>query len=387
MVVEKAFAKLHGCYGALDGGNTASALTMLSGGVANTELIGDVTLCDPQPSPAWAQKVERAELIRLLRRRLKDGFVAAGTPPDAKAPNGLSARHAYAVLKLCRLDGSVRVLLRDPSGHCVTRTQRHVNGERMRATKCQFWMDIDDFRSSFAVLYHCRTLRSTLLGGNWHLSLLSNHWGGHSAGGCPNYLDSWHQNPRFRFHVLRPSTQVVIVLTHDDVTTASSDPRRLVGQRMRCNHSIGLLVLKSEPDRGEPPLRAEIIGTSKFIRASHVSLELELQQSSRPYTVVASTFIPGQTGSYMVYVFSNHPLEFIVPAGDGWEVEHSDSREGSMIVARTKRVPGDLPPVVALPPPTLGRFVGHFFQKRNMLHQGDAARRKHQAVEPALRQF
>ena len=68
MVVEKAFAKLHGCYEALAGGQVASALSYLTGGVAGTELLhqlGDPTPCGPaarlstQPPATSLQPVEQ----------------------------------------------------------------------------------------------------------------------------------------------------------------------------------------------------------------------------------------------------------------------------------------------------------------------------------------
>ena len=131
MVVEKAFAKLHGSYGALDGaspeitrdpsrspkltqahpsshkltqahtrshkvakphprrpfagGDTACALTMLSGGVADTE-----HLSDRRGRPSLSAKA----LADRLRDRLAAGFVGAGTPPGGGGRGGLTPGRA-----------------------------------------------------------------------------------------------------------------------------------------------------------------------------------------------------------------------------------------------------------------------------------------------------
>jgi len=110
MVVEKAFAKLHGCYEALDGsqgGTVASTLSMLSGGVARTELL------HPKPGePCLPSSV----LWRRLEEALAHGFVGAGTPPEAEGLDGLVPGHAYAVKRLAHGDSQRLVLLRNPWG-------------------------------------------------------------------------------------------------------------------------------------------------------------------------------------------------------------------------------------------------------------------------------
>ena len=47
-------------------------------------------------------------------------------------------------------------------------------------------MSFEDFRSRFAMLYHCRVLRTLREGGAWYRTLLSNEWRGATADGCPN---------------------------------------------------------------------------------------------------------------------------------------------------------------------------------------------------------
>ena len=72
-------------------------------------------------------------------------------------------------------------------------------------------MSFEDFRSRFAMLYHCRVLRTLREGGVWHRTLLSNEWRGATAGGCPNHAATWGSNPQFGL-LLRRSCRVVLVL-------------------------------------------------------------------------------------------------------------------------------------------------------------------------------
>ena len=119
MVVEKAFAKLHGCYEALAGGQVASALSYLTGGVAGTELLHQ--LAEPTPpsaqSPAGPCSLPPAEQEwSKLCAVVADGFAGAGTPPEGDRFDGLVPGHAYALLATCEAEGSRLVLLRNPWG-------------------------------------------------------------------------------------------------------------------------------------------------------------------------------------------------------------------------------------------------------------------------------
>jgi len=104
-------------------------------------------------------------------------------------------------------------------------------------------------------------------------------------------------------------------------------------------------------------------------------VELDLPPSHEPFTVVASTFAPGQEATFMLHLRSDYYLDIDAPAAGGWESEREDASGNSLIVARAKRRPGGLPRVVPLPPPTLSRFLGSFLQKRNASRPADALRR------------
>lgn len=299
-LASQAFAKLHGCYEALDGGNTACALTMLSGGVADTEL-----LTDAHGRPRHSS----TKLAEMLEHHLGGGFVGAGTPPESA--EGLTPGHAYAVLRLLSVGGQELVLLRDPWGTSSWHGSPTLNsGEQGAALRRgEFWMALDDFREHFAMIYHCRVLKTTLQGGCWHYSLLRNQWEGATAGGCPNYRSSWDRNPQCLLRVLRAHTQLVLVLTQSPPCTGHFFDN---GPGAR-HHPIGLVLLHgtpatasnisasaSAPGRARAPLkRGEVVGASKYVRASHVCLELELQPRDTPYALVASTFAPGQVCTLM----------------------------------------------------------------------------------------
>ena len=59
-------------------------------------------------------------------------------------------------------------------------------------------------------------------------------------------------------------------------------------------------------------------GTSKYLRARQVKLEiqLEMQGGGVPYTVVGSTFEPGEGASFMFYVYTDAPHDVVALDAD-----------------------------------------------------------------------
>ena len=50
-----------------------------------------------------------------------------------------------------------------------------------------------------------------------------------------------------------------------------------------------------------------------------VKLELQMSGSAAPYTVVGSTFEPGEHASFMFYVYSEAPHDVLALDVDGWQ--------------------------------------------------------------------
>ena len=222
MVVEKAFAKLHGCYEALDKGHVACALAYITGGVAETDLLH----APPGRPLSEAPCADADELWRRLNSGLAGGasgstFMGAGTPleldEDPADSFPLVAGHAYAVVGIHEtrsggssdqlLDGggggTVRyVRLRNPWGrrHDAGRQPRprpggaRVAGAQRAAARVrghqggalaldggELWLTLSEFRRRFALLL-CEVLATTLnAASGWHRTLLANEWAGPRA--------------------------------------------------------------------------------------------------------------------------------------------------------------------------------------------------------------
>jgi hypothetical protein len=167
MVVEKAFAKLHGTYEAIGGGGRiAAALQALTGGSASSiaTALG--------PDTIWRGLCSAVEDPNTL--------VGAGTRPDTSAEDrcGIIDGHAYAVRHAVEVGPHRLLLLRNPWGHGEWKgpwgdgskewdlhpdCRAAVGNCRSKEDDGDFWMEIKAFCQIFATVDMCR-----LPGGHHH---------------------------------------------------------------------------------------------------------------------------------------------------------------------------------------------------------------------------
>lgn len=101
-LLEKAFAKLHGSFGALEGGWVHDALADLTGGASYT-------------IDLHADGLRLGLWERLLAYHVAGLLLGAGSPAGSDSEvtaSGIALGHAYAVLEVREVDGWRLVLLR-----------------------------------------------------------------------------------------------------------------------------------------------------------------------------------------------------------------------------------------------------------------------------------
>ncbi|TFK66253.1 cysteine proteinase [Pluteus cervinus] len=110
-LIEKAYAKLHGNYTALSGGEAGEAIEDLTGGV--TSFISTKDILDPDLF--WQEELLRANQDRLFGCAFDslDGSRIGGGAPTV---NGLIGSHAYSVLRAVEVRGKRFVVIRNPWG-------------------------------------------------------------------------------------------------------------------------------------------------------------------------------------------------------------------------------------------------------------------------------
>ncbi|XP_034723711.1 calpain-12 [Etheostoma cragini] len=213
-LVEKAYAKLIGCYGSLKGGNISEGMEDFTGGIARSLKVKSRT-----PRVLW-----RALTAALSRGSLLSCFIkACSTLEIGKVTeNGLVKGHAYAIPttdKVMKASDEVFLLkLRNPWGFVEYRGpwsdkgkewEDVVKAEKERIQLQQnedgeFWISTEDFCSLFDVVELCSVNPDNLDEENTPASTwtISEHRGlwlqGSSAGGSRKYNRSFWKNPQFQ---------------------------------------------------------------------------------------------------------------------------------------------------------------------------------------------
>ncbi|XP_063062016.1 calpain-2 catalytic subunit-like [Engraulis encrasicolus] len=211
-LLEKAYAKVNGCYEALSGGSSSEGFEDFTGGIAER-----YKLQPPRPN-----------LYRTIHKALAHGALVgcsiptkAGEAAESLTSQQLVKGHAYSVTGaeeiLCRGEMIRLIRIRNPwgeiewTGPWSDRSSQweevsEQDRERLRH-RCEdgeFWMSLGDFQRQFSVLEVCSLspdAAAVVVGGgrkHWDLHSYHSHWRkGSTAGGCRNFPKTFWMNPQF----------------------------------------------------------------------------------------------------------------------------------------------------------------------------------------------
>ncbi|XP_028284956.1 calpain-5 isoform X2 [Parambassis ranga] len=202
-LLEKAYAKLNGCYEALEGGNTAEALIDFTGGVSEPLGLDRETLSmHSDRRRALFQTLAKVhECKSLITCSIRP---AEGETVESVLDCGLVRGHAYGITavrkvrlteKLMKTGGMSRlfmVRMRNPWGKTdwtgtwsqgsqqwqqLSRVDREKMGLIVRDVG-EFWMDFEDFCHYFTDVVVCRLVERTLLwpNSNWREVCCYGEW-------------------------------------------------------------------------------------------------------------------------------------------------------------------------------------------------------------------
>ncbi|KAG8001752.1 Calpain-5 [Nibea albiflora] len=323
-LVEKAYAKMCGCYEALDGGNTADALVDFTGGVSEP--------MDLTENGFGEDEEKRNELFeRVLKVHNRGGLIscsiraASAEDMEARLDCGLVKGHAYAVtdvrkvrlghglLAYFKSDKLNMIRMRNPWG------QREWNGawsdsksEREKIGVVvqddgEFWMTFDDFIIHFTDLILCRLINTSYLSFHktWVEAVMRGSWRVHSdpllnrAGGCVNHKHTFLQNPQYVFDVRKPEDEVLICLQQKDRRATLREGR---GE----NLAIGFDIHRVELNRiYRMHATQKKVGGSTYINSRSVFVRIDLTEGR--YVAIPTTFDPGLEGDFLLRIFTDVP--------------------------------------------------------------------------------
>ncbi|KAJ9153323.1 hypothetical protein P3X46_026773 [Hevea brasiliensis] len=310
-ILEKAYAKLHGSYEALEGGLVQDALVDLTGGAGEEiDMRSAQAQIDLASGRLWSQ---------LLRFKQEGFLLGAGSPSGSDvhiSSSGIVQGHAYSLLQVREVDGHKLVQIRNPWANEVewngpwsdsspewTDRMKHKLKHVPQSKDGIFWMSWQDFQIHFRSIYVCRVyppeMRYSVHG----------QWRGYSAGGCQDYA-SWNQNPQFRLRATGPdaSLPIHVLIT---LTQGVSFSRTAAGFRnYQSNHDsmmfyIGMRILKTRGRRASYNIYLhESVGGTDYVNSREISCEMVLDSDPKGYTIVPTTIHPGEEAPFVLSVFT-----------------------------------------------------------------------------------
>uniref|UniRef100_A0A8C2GAL6 Si:dkey-19b23.13 n=1 Tax=Cyprinus carpio TaxID=7962 RepID=A0A8C2GAL6_CYPCA len=316
-LLEKAYAKLNGCYEALEGGNTAEALVDFTGGVSEPLNLNQEEL------------IQHADQRKMLFQTIAHAHAhkalitcsirpADGEQVESVLDCGLIKGHAYGVtaFKKLRMSETLNgmcntirlhmVRMRNPWGTAdwtgawslgspqwqqLSRREREKMGLVVRDVG-EFWMEFEDFCRYFTDMVVCRLAEKSLLWPQTHWREVRSR-----CGGCINHRDTFLYNPQFLFELVGDGAEVLICLQQED---RRMKRREGSGE----NLPIGFEVLRVEVNRVcRVQCLCEQAASSVYMDSRSVTLRVTLGPGR--YVILPTTFLPGSTGRFLLRFFSH----------------------------------------------------------------------------------
>ncbi|XP_024253538.1 calpain-1 catalytic subunit [Oncorhynchus tshawytscha] len=326
-LLEKAYAKLNGCYEALSGGSTSEGFEDFTGGV--TEMF-ELKKAHPDLFSIISRAVERGSLLGCSID------ISGVFEMEAMTFKKLVKGHAYSVTGVEEVEfkGSPTKLLRirNPWGEVEWTGAWSDNSREWagvdpsvrarlynRSEDGEFWMSFRDFLREFSRLEICNLTADALQASQvkkWSSTLYPGEWRrGSTAGGCRNYPATFWLNPQFKVALQHPDTDgqsgcsFLVALMQKD--------RRRQRREGKDMETIGFTIYEVPEEftgRTGVHLKRDFFlthGSSArselFINLREVSTRFCLPQGE--YIVIPSTFEPQKDGDFVLRVFSEKPAD------------------------------------------------------------------------------
>ncbi|XP_042211063.1 LOW QUALITY PROTEIN: calpain-A-like [Homarus americanus] len=321
-LLEKAYAKLHGSYEALEGGQSMDAMVDLTGGLAERLEI--------------AEMPDKMKLYKLLNKASKNGaFITASRKGDWKMSyktdeHGLVDGHAYTVSGVATVShqdmGHVHLVrVRNPWANGAEWNGEWADSDdkwkgvsdyqmkklgRTNIEDGEFWMSYKDFCDQFEEVSVCTIGPDFDKDGTVdhveQVKAIKGEWvKGVSAGGSRNDFEKFATNPQYLLTVTEPDTKddnVCSVLV--GVMQEHRRSHRHLGVKMQ---QIGVVLYRTEDPEHRLPATHFFYnyeeGTSGvYINFREVLCRVELNPGH--YVIIPATFLPDSPGHFMVRVYS-----------------------------------------------------------------------------------
>uniref|UniRef100_A0A1A8MGP2 calpain-2 n=1 Tax=Nothobranchius pienaari TaxID=704102 RepID=A0A1A8MGP2_9TELE len=332
-LLEKAYAKVNGCYEALSGGSTTEGFEDFTGGIAEN----------------FDLKQPPSNLFQIIKRALEAGAllgcsidITSAADSEAVTRQKLVKGHAYSLTGAVEVNYRGRqeklVRMRNPWGQVEwtgawsdgSSEWNYVTGDcpHANAEDGEFWMSFNEFLRNYSRVEVCTLTPDTIEDDSvkhWSISKFDGTWRrGSTAGGCRNNPYTFWMNPQF-----------VIKLDEEDddpddgevgcsfVVGLIQKNRRRLRKQGEDMHTIGFAIYEvPQQFHGQRDVHldknfflshAQKARSETFINLREVSNRFKLPPGE--YLIVPSTFDPHLNGDFCIRVFSEKQAE-TVPCDD-----------------------------------------------------------------------
>ncbi|KAG5276848.1 hypothetical protein AALO_G00110490 [Alosa alosa] len=317
-LLEKAYAKLHGSYEALSGGNTLEAMEDFTGGVTEYFHVRET----------------QQELFQIMKKALERGSLMCCGIEDlvpqnraVRTPTGLVKGHAYSItgVEQDSKDIQIRLMrLRDPWGvsplpTCKSKDWPSLASSEEEKQRLQpveelgeFWMSYENFYNNFTRVEICNLTPDTLKNdcmANWTVTVHEGRWvNGCSAGGCRNFPDTFWTNPQYRIRLMEEDdggkgcTMVIALMQKE------RRKEHLMGPVI---HAIGFFVYEvpKKLHGSNTPLskaffqqNSSVAKSKSYVNLREVTERVQLKPGE--YVIVPSTFDPNLECEFILRIFT-----------------------------------------------------------------------------------
>ncbi|XP_066277383.1 calpain-B-like isoform X3 [Branchiostoma lanceolatum] len=324
-LLEKAYAKVHGSYEALEGGHTSDALVDFTGGVTETFML-DPNNVPPKFYQILKKAHDRGSLMGV------SGIKGGSAGLEAVQANGLVQQHAYSVTGFATVNETEIVRVRNPWGKIewkgpwsddssqwegVSEETKEELGV-VKRDDGEFWMSFQDFLDIWKTLEICHLEPSVgevepeLVGcKKWNSSERHGQWQrGLTAGGCANYRTStFSSNPQYLVHVEDPDDE-----DDDDTCTVVfsliQKDRRKQKHLGKANLAVGFYVYETAPNQKKLKKRDVCTRRPAATSGSYINLREVTKRVKLPpgnYIVMPSTFKPNEEADFLLRIYTEKP--------------------------------------------------------------------------------
>jgi hypothetical protein len=172
--MEKAYAKLHGKYEMLNGGQMNESLVDLTGGVSDRFGFR---------APEVVESMETGQFWKDLKKWHQQGFLLGcantvkddnGNLEEGMGNSGILYNHAYGIQQIREVDGLMLIRIRNPwgtgewTGKFADEDEAWDDHKGLKEkldyafkNDGNWWMKYDDFQAQFNKLYLCKIFPST----------------------------------------------------------------------------------------------------------------------------------------------------------------------------------------------------------------------------------